>query len=45
MPRKRRAVHLTKAGRGDLERFVAQGKRSARAITRARILLLSDEGR
>jgi transposase len=25
--------------------FVAQGKKSARAITRARILLLSDEGR
>ncbi len=45
MPRTRRAVKLTKAERGDLERFVAQGKRSARAITRARILLLSDEGR
>ena len=45
MPRKRRAVTLTKAERGELERFVAQGKRSARAITRARILLLSDEGR
>ena len=44
MLRKRRAVTLTKAERGELERFVAQGKRSARAITRARILLLSDEG-
>jgi transposase len=28
-----------------LEKFVAQGKKSARAITRARILLLADEGR
>lgn len=40
-----RAVNLTKAERGALETFVAHGKRSARAITRARILLLSDEGR
>jgi putative transposase len=40
-----RAITLTKAQRGELERFVAQGKKSARAITRARILLLSDEGR
>ena len=45
MPRTRRAVTLTTAERGALERFVAQGKRSARAITRARILLLSNEGR
>ncbi len=45
MPSQRRAVTLTKAERGALERFVAQGKRSARAITRARILLLADEGR
>lgn len=40
-----RGVNLTKAERGTLETFVAHGKRSARAITRARILLLSDEGR
>ena len=45
MPQTRRAVKLTKAERGALETFVAHGKRSARAITRARILLLSDEGR
>ena len=45
MQRSRRVIKLTKAERGALETFVAQGKRSARAITRARILLLSDEGR
>ena len=45
MPQPRRAVKLTKAERGALETFVAHGKRSARAITRARILLLADEGR
>ena len=45
MPRIRRVVRLTKAERGALENFVAHGKKSARAITRARILLLSDEGR
>jgi len=45
MPNQRRAITLSKAQRGELERFVAQGKKSARAITRARILLLSDEGR
>jgi transposase len=39
------AIKLTKAEREGLEKFVAQGKRSARAITRARILLLLDEGR
>jgi putative transposase len=45
MPTQRRAIKLTRTERGELERFVAHGKRSARAITRARILLLSDEGR
>ena len=45
MPTKQRAVTLTKAERQALEDFVAHGKKSARAITRARILLLSDEGR
>lgn len=45
MPRVRRAVKLTKRERGALEKFVTRGKKSARAITRARILLLSDEGR
>ena len=45
MRKQHRAVTLTKAEREGLERFVAQGKKSARAITRARILLLADEGR
>jgi putative transposase len=45
MPAQRRAIKLTRTERGELETFVAHGKRSARAITRARILLLSDEGR
>jgi putative transposase len=45
MRKKHRAVKLTKAEREGLEKFVAQGKKSARAITRARILLLADEGR
>jgi len=44
MPKKRRAVHLTLHERQELERFVASGKKSARAITRARILLLAQEG-
>jgi transposase len=45
MPQKRKAVQLTKTERETLETFVARGKKSARAITRARILLLLDEGR
>jgi transposase len=45
MPQQHRAVTLTRTERGALEKFVAQGKKSARAITRARILLLADEGR
>jgi putative transposase len=45
MPKKRPAVKLTKAQRETLEKFVGQGRKSARAITRARILLLADEGR
>jgi putative transposase len=35
-------VHLTAQERTQLEMYVKQGKKSARAITRARILLLSD---
>ena len=35
-------VHLTAQHRTRLEMYVKQGKKSARAITRARILLLSD---
>ena len=45
MPAKRQAVRLTPAERDVLEKFVAQGTKSARAITRARILLLLDEAR
>ena len=45
MPTKHRALTLTKAERKAVEDFVAHGKKSARAISRARILLLSDEGR
>src|SRR5919205_3820146 len=45
MPKKGKAVQLTEAERGALETFVTRGKKSARAITRARILLLSNEGR
>lgn len=45
MPTKPRVVSLNKKERKALEEFVRHGKKSARAITRARILLLSDEGR
>jgi len=43
MPRKLYHVHLTEEERKQLESFVKQGKKSARAITRARILLFADE--
>ena len=45
MPKKRQAVRLTTAERDVLEKLVAHGTTSARAINRARILLLLDEGR
>jgi transposase len=45
MPTKQRVVTLTPKERKALEDFVARGKKSARAITRARMLLLLDEGR
>jgi transposase len=45
MSKKPSAIKLTKADRGALEKFVAHGKKSAREITRARLLLLADEGR
>ena len=45
MPTKQRVVTLTQRERKALEDFVSHGKKSARAITRARILLLLDEGR
>jgi putative transposase len=45
MPTKPRVVTLTQRGRKALEDFVGHGTKSARAITRARMLLLFDEGR
>jgi putative transposase len=45
MPKKSPAVHLTAEERDVLEQFVAHGTKSARAINRARSLLLLDEGR
>lgn len=45
MPTNQRVVSLTKGERKALEDFVSHGKKSARAITRARIFLLVDEGR
>ena len=38
-------VHLTASERQALKQFVACGKKQARHITRARILLLVDEGK
>jgi putative transposase len=43
MPKRRRKVHLTKPQRAELETFVAHGKKSAREINRARVLLLAEE--
>ena len=45
MPKKRQAVRLTITERDVLEQFVAHGTKSARAINRARILLLLNAGR
>jgi transposase len=45
MPTRRRKVHLTKPQRTELETFVAHGKKSAREINRARVLLLAEEGK
>ena len=42
MPRKLYDVHVTPQDREPRETFVKQGKKSARAITRARILLCAD---
>jgi len=43
MPKKLYHVQLTATEREQLETYVTQGKKSARAINRARILLLADE--
>src|ERR1043166_6332687 len=45
MSKKQNAIKLTLDERHDLERFVTRGKKSAREITRARILLLTQDGR
>ena len=45
MPPKRYVVELRLAERRFLEALVRSGRRSARSITRARILLLADQGR
>jgi transposase len=44
MPRKRYVVTLTPAEREQLDRLARSGRRSARSIARARILLLADQG-
>jgi hypothetical protein len=44
MPAKRYVVTLTPAEREQLESLVRSGRRSARSITRARILILTDQG-
>lgn len=44
MPAKRYLVTLTPAEREQLEVLVRSGRRSARSIARARILLLADQG-
>ena len=45
MPKRRRKVHLTKLQRTELETFGAHGKKSAREINRARVVLLAEEGK
>ena len=45
MAKTQHTIKLTPAERQELERFVTRGKKSAREITRARILLLTEEGR
>jgi len=45
MSKKQNAIKLTSKERQELERFVTRGKKSAREITRARILLLAQDGR
>jgi hypothetical protein len=44
MPAKRFVVALTADERDQLEALTRSGKRSARTVTRARILLLTDQG-
>ena len=43
MPQKVYHVQLSRRDRRELEQYVTHGQRAARAVTRARILLLADE--
>ena len=45
MPTKRYVVTLTAAERAELDRLTRSGRRSARTIARARVLLLADQGK
>jgi transposase len=45
MSKKQHAIKLTPDERQEVERLVTRGKKSAREITRARILLLTQDGR
>jgi putative transposase len=45
MPKTKHPVTLSAQERKELQAFVSRGKRSAREINRARILLLADEGK
>lgn len=44
MPKIKYKINLTQEEKEYLEKFVKQGKKSAREITRARILLLANDG-
>lgn len=44
MPPQKYPIKLTEQERQELEKFISRGKHSARAINRARILLMSMEG-
>jgi transposase len=43
MPKKSYPIKLSEAARQQLQKYVKHGKKSARAMNRARILLLADE--
>ena len=45
MAKKKYLVHLTDEERTALAQFVSRGQKSAREITRARILLLAQKGK
>ena len=43
MPEKRYPIQFSEEERQQLQKYVKQGKKSARAMNRARILLVADE--